>query len=358
MATSLKSLFLELQESGSPAPQELLQLRALLDHECLQHSSGRKLLFQPTDYTPDLIKRTALYLSGPLNQVESFESSVYRIHQLRALIAALALLHHLEVDKLYLEPYNLLRHNLANRFSDIVDGRRQSQTTSIETARYFTALFLVRLAAQYFSFFKRRGPTAEVLFVPVLGLALTGASIVSHTVPWASRYAYELQASGQYNNLHNVFTWIDQIIAEIPRHQNKNVTLPGLQEITRNTISAHLYYESSTGTSILTEAADLLQEALETRLDDAPRSPNNQWDRTRSFVRRVPELNTWYFMYGLLDCAIQLAQAFGPSRVPSGLRRALQRLAYTSTEEHFRWKAVGRRMGGVGDGATADHRAD
>ena len=175
MDTSLKSLFLELCESGSPAPQDLLRLRALLDHECLRRSSGR----EPADYTPDLIKRTALYLSGPLNEVETFESSVYRIHQIRTLIAALALLHHLEVEELHAEPYNVLRLNIAARFSDIVDGRRQSQVTSAETARYVTSLYLCRLAAQYFSLFKRRGPKAEVLFVPVLGLALTGASIVS-----------------------------------------------------------------------------------------------------------------------------------------------------------------------------------
>ena len=178
MGTSLKSLFLQLHDSGSPAPQDLLQLQVLLDRECLRQSSRRELPFRPTDYTPDLIKRTALYLSGPLNQVETFESSIYRIHQLRALIAALALLHHLEVKELHAEPYNLLRHNIADRFSDIVHGRRQSQTSTAETARYVTAVYLCRLAAQYFSLFKRRQPRSEALFVPVLGLALTGASIV------------------------------------------------------------------------------------------------------------------------------------------------------------------------------------
>ena len=45
-------------------------------------------------------------------------------------------------------------------------------------------------------------------------------------------------------------------------------------------------------------------------------------------------------MYGLLDCTVQLAKAFGPGDAPLELRQTLQRLAYESNEEHFRWKAV------------------
>ena len=131
------------------------------------------------DYSPDLIKRVARWLSGPLNQVETSGSSIYRIHQLRAFIAALALLHHLNVEELHAEPYNEMRVNIANRFNDIADGRRLSHATLTERTRYVEAMFLIRLAAQYFSLFKRRGPVAEALFVPVLGLVLTGASVVS-----------------------------------------------------------------------------------------------------------------------------------------------------------------------------------
>lgn len=130
------------------------------------------------DYSPDLIKRVALYLSGPLIQVETLGSSIYRIHQLRALIAALALLDYLNVEELHAEPYGEMRLNIANRFNDIVDGRRPSQATLTERTRYVEAMFLVRLAAQYFSLFKRRESVAEALFVPVLGLVLTGASVV------------------------------------------------------------------------------------------------------------------------------------------------------------------------------------
>ena len=175
---SLRSLFERLHNSGSPAYQDLVQLRETLDGECWQVSEDTASPFRSEDYTTDLIKRIAIYLSGPLNQVEDSESSRHRIAQLRALIAALALLHHLGVKELHAEPYSTLRSNISDRFCDIAHSRRRSQSLAIENNRRVTALYLVRLAAQYFSLFKRSLPKAEALVAPVLGLILTGASIV------------------------------------------------------------------------------------------------------------------------------------------------------------------------------------
>lgn len=172
---SLRSLFLQLHDSGSPAYQDLAQLKELLDSECWLVFESTASSFQPDGYNTDLIKRIAVYLSGPLNQVEDSESSRYRILQLRTLVAALALLHHLGVKELHAEPYSSLRSNISDRFSDIAHG---SQSLVIEKSRRATALYLVRLAAQYFSLFKRSLPRAEALVAPVLGLLLTGASIV------------------------------------------------------------------------------------------------------------------------------------------------------------------------------------
>ena len=176
---ALRSLFERLHNSGSPAYQDLVQLKETLDGECWQVCEATASTFRSGDYTSDLIKRIAVYLSGPLNQVEDLESSRYRILQLRTLIAALALLHHLGVEELHAEPYSRLRLNISDRFSDIAHGRRRSQSLAIEKNRRATALYLVRLAAQYFSLFKRSLPRAEALVEPVLGLILTGASIVN-----------------------------------------------------------------------------------------------------------------------------------------------------------------------------------
>ena len=132
----------------------------------------------------------------------------------------------------------------------------------------------------------------------------------------------------------------------------KRVTLPSLQEITRNTVAAFTNSfegnptmgaaSSSVATETLSpnEAADLLQTALETRLDGPALSQNKQWDIPRKLLRILPPMNKWFFIYGLIDCAIQLAQSIGPTRVADGLRSALQRLACESDDEYFQWKAV------------------
>ena len=176
---SLRSLFERLHNSGSPAYQDLIQLKETLDCECWQVSEGIASSSPSEDYTSDLIKRIAVYLSGPLNQVEDSLSSRFRILQLRTLIAALALLHHLGVEELHAEPWSRLRLNISDRFSDIPRGRRRSQSFPVEKNRRARALYLARLAAQYFSLFKRSLPRPGALVEPVLGLILTGASVVS-----------------------------------------------------------------------------------------------------------------------------------------------------------------------------------
>ena len=178
MDIPLASLFARLRDTKSPKIQELIQLQGLLDAECLRHSLVQFSNNQNRSYSPDDVREMTEFLSGSLSQVETAESYDYRTHQLRALIAALALLHHMEVKKLHARSYFLLRQQISDRFSEIVDGRRESQTGPAESNRYFTSLYLVRLAAQYFSLFERRQSTTDAVFVPVLGLVLTGASIV------------------------------------------------------------------------------------------------------------------------------------------------------------------------------------
>ncbi|KAG7005145.1 hypothetical protein G7Y79_00021g050120 [Physcia stellaris] len=323
---SLRSLFERLHNSGSPAYQDLIQLKETLDGECWQVSEGIASSSPSEDYTSDLIKRIAVYLSGPLNQVEDSLSSRFRILQLRTLIAALALLHHLGVEELHAEPWSRLRLNISNRFSDIPRGRRRSQSLPVEKNRRARALYLARLAAQYFSLFKRSLPRPGALVEPVLGLILTGASI----------------ASGQYNNLQNVFVYFDQIIAGIPmpQREQRKITLPGIQEIVRNSISALKRHDSGDSGDVLLEASVLLREALETRVHDAPVFSKSRLDWVLTLVHRTPRLNRGFVTLGLLDCAIQLSSQSGPDTVPSELQQTVQRLAFESKDWDIRWASI------------------
>ena len=178
MDASLLLLILRLESAGCPTIQDLCQLQIVLNSQCLRHYSNPTSAAQAGDYTPDHIKQLALYLTGPLRQTETWESSEFRSQQLRTLVATLALLHHMKVEELHTQPYSQLRENIADRFRDVVDGRRASLKTPAETIRYIHTVYLLRLSAQYFSLFGRRQSRLEALAVPVLGLVLTGASVV------------------------------------------------------------------------------------------------------------------------------------------------------------------------------------
>ena len=324
MAADLAPHIAHLRNTRAPKLHTLLEVQILLDNECWRHSRNSSASRDDLDYSPDDVMEIAEYMSATRSRVESSESWDYRIQQLRTLVAALGLLHQMDVKELHVQSYTELRQNILDRFHEIISGRRQSRAINAESTLYMTALFLVRLAAQYFSLFRRYGSKVEAFLAPVLGLALTGASI----------------ASGQYNSLQHVFKYLDQIIAEIPRLQSKTgVTLPGLQQITRYTVAAYRQ-DPNLDNARLDDAANLILTALDAHLEDGNVSSSEQWDVLKRISRTMPRLTQWYFRYGLLDCAIQLGAVIGPSHIIPGLRRTVQQMAYTTSDEHLQWKAI------------------
>lgn len=172
---SLSSQLRRLKDLG-PTVQRLARLQGSINRECFScsrpdHSANPNL----SSVTIEI----ALYLSSPLVQWSGADSSAFREVQLRALVAAFALLHHIGVTKLSADLYDKLRSNVAGRFSDIIDGRRDSQTSLEGRMKEAHALYLIRLVAQYFFLFKRAQPHVQALSKPILGLALAGVSIVS-----------------------------------------------------------------------------------------------------------------------------------------------------------------------------------
>lgn len=156
---------------GSPTVQELVHVQRAIDRECLRPS-------QDNGAEPGDLVQITLCLSRDLLQWSDPESGRYRESQLRALIAALALLQRNGLTKLTAKPYDQLRMNIADRFVDIVDGRRRSQMSLEDRMWKANALYLIRLVDQYFSMIKRAQPLADALAIPLLGLVLDGACIV------------------------------------------------------------------------------------------------------------------------------------------------------------------------------------
>lgn len=157
----------------NPTVKQLLNLQRLIDQECI-HRSTRNGSPDP-DLALGTIIQITVYLSSQLLQWGGADSDVFRETQLRALVAAFALLHHSGIKKLTTRPYDLIRRNIAGRYNDIVNV---TESTLESRMRKANALYLIRLADQYFSLIGRAEPLSDTLTLPILGLVLVGASVV------------------------------------------------------------------------------------------------------------------------------------------------------------------------------------
>lgn len=161
-----------------PTIQQVADLQKAIDLECLAHTDESGTADQTLSSGTAL--DITLYLSSSLVQWRGAASDVSWDVQLRALVAALALLLHKGMRELTAEPHDQLRRNIAARFNDVVNF----STSSLEDRMSkVNALYLIRLVGQYFSLLKRSQPLSDALPLPVLGLVMAGASMVSPSAP-------------------------------------------------------------------------------------------------------------------------------------------------------------------------------
>ncbi|KAL8767351.1 MAG: hypothetical protein Q9209_006114 [Squamulea sp. 1 TL-2023] len=331
---------------ASPTTQELSEFHRAIDRECLLRSLNPSA--GQTVSTGTLIQIT-LYLSSPLLQWSDSQSGRFRDIQLRALVAALALLHHSGLTELTADPYDQLRMNIAGRFNDIIDGRRASQIILEDRIRKADALYLIRLAAQYFSLIKRAQPLSDAVPIPIIGLVLAGASIVSASIHLQLYLLIRIrQAAGQYNGLSSVFRHADQVIGLIPERRSRYLNLPAIQELTRNatTILATAATRGPEETAaeeneVAAGVVQLVQQLLNIHVQDIPSKRSSAWDWPLARLRRGPPLmDKWYFFFGLLDCVAQLAPHVRPGQMSAALLSTLRRLVEESEYEELRWKII------------------
>ena len=69
--------------------------------------------------------------------------------------------------------------------------------------------------------------------------------------------------------------------------------------------------------------------------------PVGAWELVRAFVGRgPPDFSDYYYIYGLLDCASQLARILNNDLVPPEFKERMKRIILKSRDPSFRWKAV------------------
>lgn len=166
----------------STSSRRLYELRLELDHQCLQNGAGIDLDTQE-DPTLDVnsVKELAVSLSGALNECGYPGRCLFETLQLRALVSSLALLQSLGVTTLATETWDKLKaENIPARFGTIT-FQSNSISTLTERIRYTPNGYLIQLASQYLSFFRRGDSNLPSIIGPAIRLVFAGIAVVRRT---------------------------------------------------------------------------------------------------------------------------------------------------------------------------------
>ena len=356
---------------GSDTLQDIIQL---LDHECLCyvpiHDSNRPTRALRTTWTSTILNK----LSSCLVQAISPSSHFERELQSRALISALMLLRAQDVDAFQVKQYDLLLNQFKSRFQDLRNLQPVSRDGMFtrEKFRQFQSSYLLCSGAEYARYFKR----AEPLFITAVSrlteLLYIGAStaVLVHTVR---------SLVFMVNLLHNTHTCQGGITGSIPEtvRQLDSIFRPLrlspnqeykalflLQELTRKTAALHLVAKvkkmaertddkgKANASAALESSMDLAVVILDQILVELNSHFENTVRRRSSFGeyflticnRGPPAMDTYFYVYGLLDCATQLGRILPYNRINDEFKSKMMAIITTSEEESYRWKAVSCRV--------------
>jgi len=141
---------------------------------------------------------------------------------------------------------------------------------------------------------------------------------------------------------------VNRILGLIPGRQSRHLHLPAIQELTRNATTSLAECDNKSQNDNVSreveKAADIIKlvfELLHVSFQEIPSRKSDAWNWPFARLRRGPPLlNKWYFFYGLLDCAAQLARHLRPGQLPAPFLRRLERLMEETEFEEFRWKVT------------------
>ncbi|KAL2047571.1 hypothetical protein N7G274_000612 [Stereocaulon virgatum] len=318
----------------STSNHRLHELRLELDYQCLQIGAGIDLDSQE-DPALDVnsVKELAVSLSGALNQCGYPGRCLFETLQLRALISSLALLHSLGVTTLATETWDKLKaENIPARFGTIA-FQSNSISTLAERIRYTPNGYLIQLASQYLSFFRRGDSNLPSIIGPAIRLVFAGIAL----------------GSGQYHHTQQILEGLNQLFALRQRPQTKYESLCGLQEYTRLAVSMAQESNLEPGKPQLRKAATVLVSALLSKLEIIlvkedefnPPKLGGQWPRVLATCQLgPPHLDRGWYFWGVLDCASQLTSLIDPRTLGSGISKKSERLLFESKTSEYRWKAI------------------
>ena len=265
------------------------------------------------------------FFSEPLAICHDKEVSIFIETQLRALIAAFAILHFQGTTRLSSDVYDDLKFKrLGSLYSTVCQQKKECG--SPQTA---TNVYLIQLALQYLSLFGCFRNREYESGKPVVDIVFSTLMIPAQ----------------QYQNSITIVTGIQQLARIWKKREPKRHPICDVQEQVRRATEAlkthvQLGDASVPVDRIIHEILEQLEQMFQNEVDRNPDKLDG-WHFTRNALQLgAPEINSRYWFYALLDCIAQLSSLLSLKKERSALHQNLESFVLTTNIPEFRWKAV------------------
>ncbi|KAL6718444.1 hypothetical protein ACLMJK_004534 [Lecanora helva] len=303
-----------------PNIRDLVEKQTDFNSQCLQQA-----MFGAPQETSEVnhVVEEAVYLASPLCLARFPGTFLFQEVQLRALIAALALLDYFQVKALYPAQWDKLKNTDLQKIA----FQLKHDSSLVERIRFTGNVYLLQLFSLYLSFIRRGDSALPSVIGPIARMFLASIPV----------------ALQQYQSVPDILRGLTELFALWHRPQTKYRALLGLQEYAR--LASTICREAEDGaTNVASIILPALLEKTEALLEFEATSPlppfGGKWARA-CFVLGLPPptMGRGSFLYGLLDVSVQLSALADIRKRPTFVEK-LCHLIVTSKVREYRYKAL------------------
>lgn len=365
--------------------QTLEEIILLINHECLCHevenSESSTFIFRSAFDIP-VISQLADQLSSCGVKYVNASSHLLRELQCRALLSVVAWLHLRGVTAHQADSHARWQEQINQLYQDLVWLPEEQIGATQEAFRRAQCSYLLSLvAAQQFVIARPRIKDAlEVagdlmqLGVVAVNIALVGISFELPHLGCETDYCQGFGIGNMNNAVKDLYGKFTRLL-DSTRHAEPSdsryhdlFTIQGLTRIALalefySRIGAQSVESQKSDDDLYTKALKCSRAAADVSLGRVLRVLNSEDNECFEIDLRRPSkcreqfsavldrgpasLDRYYYFYGILDCAAQLASITDPERYPAGFEERMGSIVARSRVANFRWKAVGNSSNSV-----------
>ncbi|KAG9230140.1 hypothetical protein BJ875DRAFT_499399 [Amylocarpus encephaloides] len=331
--------------------ETLEELTHILDHECLclalgNASNEQNLPRSRAALAPQWTGLLIAELSECLLRTITPKSYYERELQFRALFSALVLQSAQCARAYQATYYQHLWSLIHERHRDLQWLQLPSEELTSEAFRHLESSYLLVATTEYAMKFRKEEPIVVTILLRAVNLALVGGSL-----------AVAAATSVGQGDLISLLKALDNIFRPVrPAPRDCSVDVFVIQELTRIALALSLKsqvsnasnrgtveeYETSDGDKLASWILDTIYLLLEDYpIEEDVTRPAKVWNWFLAILKRKASgFSDYYYLYGLLDCAVQVGRIVEVEAIPTDLIQRVQTIIGKSVDSSIRWKAM------------------